>query len=78
MTAMQEFVVPKSMPKTFAIKSFCYIVSLKLPDVLVQLRCPTMPKTEERGIALKTKGELETALLGAKSQTVPRAAQWHS
>jgi hypothetical protein len=27
MTAMQEFVVPKSMPKTFAIKSFSYTAS---------------------------------------------------
>src|ERR1700733_9298386 len=49
MTAMQEFVVPKSMPNTFAIKFFCKIVfdeiTMKLPAVLMQLGCRAADKS---------------------------------
>ena len=39
MTAMQEFVVPKSMPNTFAIKLFCVLRTGLSPSVSMPVPC---------------------------------------
>jgi hypothetical protein len=79
MTDIQEFVVPKSMPKTFAIKLFFVFV------------CPLVPLWNRLGLlsndsavlikfvkTVKRKGKMRISSGGNLFPTVPKETQWHT
>jgi hypothetical protein len=78
MTDMHEFVVPKSMPKTFAIKSF-FSFSSWLPYGTVWNPLSNASAARKKIVEhMKTKGKTKIQIGTGLWQAVPKAPQWHS
>jgi hypothetical protein len=72
MTAMQEFVVPKSIPNTFAIKNKKSVVRSLLP----RNYDAAIPETTWNPLKQRTKLAFGPFLKASK--TAPKASHWHS
>jgi hypothetical protein len=79
MTDMHEFVVPKSMPNTFAIKSFFVFVSSWFPYGTIWNPLSNASAVRKKIVKpMKTKGKTKIKIGTGPLQGVPKAPQWHS
>jgi hypothetical protein len=72
MTAMQELVVPKSMPKTFAIK-----ININWLSVACSYAIP-MPQLKKWTEVLQTKGWISFFSVLKSTEIAPKAPHWHT
>jgi hypothetical protein len=76
MTAMQEFVVPKSMPNTFAIINWLVEIFDCTTATTYAIRMPRSANPERPHKAIENKGEIALEVVGSCSREL--CHQWHN